>query len=121
MRDFIICNLSAVATLDIINGRVQDISVWRVSSICCGKRGIFPRMLNVRSSCPGPDKCCLLDEGVLLYPPDQLIWLPMLALPIWKELAPKFKLLPEGYNDYKEFVELQQRKWGVGLFLKKED
>ena len=120
MTNFITCNLSSVVTLDIVNSNVVDVSVWQANSLCCGTRGIFPRMLSVRSSCLGPEKCCLLEEGVLLYPPDKFIWLPMLALPIWKELAKKFQSLPEVYSEYKAFVKENQLKWGVGPFLKKE-
>ena len=116
--EFVSCNLSRVVTLDIRDNAIVNLTYWQPNSMCCGKRGIFPRAYNMRSICVGPVDCTLLKEGMLLYPPDRNIWLPILELDIWNELMVKFQTLPAEYSDNTNYILERQRLWQVGPFRK---
>ena len=105
------CKLEGAVLFDKKEGRVYT---FQGVPLCCGNKGIFPRWAGEKSICKGPEKCALLEEGGLFYPPDKSVWFPLLESVYWEGLKGKFLRVDSSVSGVvRAHILEMQRKWGI--------
>jgi len=111
-ESFVSCSLAEVVLFD---RSKSDVFVFIGEPFCYGSKGIYPKWVGEKSVCRGPETCTLLREGILFYPPDRQIWLPVLDSKVWDSLKEQFvrvsdlTILDQVASHIKEI----QQKWGI--------